>query len=111
MSLQKNLVESEFIFSEKSSGFIFKLLKENPPLQNVPVDNLLNLKLDLNFPFLKLIFLFPRLYAELSRSNPLEITSSFKKSWFNFVLNLNSRNPFWSKLDFIFAIIWLLLDL
>jgi len=30
-SLQKNLVESEFIFSAKSPGFIFKLVKDNLP--------------------------------------------------------------------------------
>ena len=111
MSLQKNLVLSEFIFSDKSSGFIFKLVKEKLPLQNISFDDLLNLKLDLKSPFLKLIFLFPKLYSVLSRSNPLENNSSFKKSWFNFVLNLNSRRPFPSKLDFIFAIICLLLGL
>jgi len=47
LSLQKKLVESEFIFSAKSSGFIFKLEKENLPSQNVRFDDLLNLKLDL----------------------------------------------------------------
>jgi len=80
LSLHKILVESEFIFSEKSSGFIFKLVKENLPSQNVRFDDLLNLKLDLNLPFLKLIFLLPILYEELSRFNPLENNSSFKKS-------------------------------
>ena len=79
--------------------------------QNIPVDNLLNLKLDLKLPFLKLIFLFPKLYSELSRSNPLENNSIFKKSLFNFVLNLNFRRPLPSKFDFIFAIISLLLGL
>ena len=111
MSLQKKLIESEFIFSEKFSGCIFKLLKENLPLQNVCFDDLLNLKLDLKFPFLKLISLLPKIYFEFSRFNPLDNNSRFKKSWFNFVLNLNSRKPFSSKLDFIFAIISLLLDL
>ena len=80
MSLQKNFVESEFIISEKSSGFIFKLVKENRPLQNFCVDDLLNLKLDLKLPLLKLIFLLPKLYSELLRSNPLENNSSCKKS-------------------------------
>ena len=61
---KKKLVESEFIFSEKASDFIFKLVKENLPLQKVSFGNLLNLKLDLKFPFLKLIFLFPILYLE-----------------------------------------------
>jgi len=80
LSLQKNLVESEFIFSAKSSGFIFKLEKENLPSQNVRFDDLLNLKLDLKVPFLKLIFLLPIIYSEFSRSKPLENKSSFKKS-------------------------------
>jgi len=40
LSLQKILVESEFIFSEKASDFIFKLVKENFPLQNVSFGNL-----------------------------------------------------------------------
>ena len=109
--MQKIFVKSEFIFSEKSSGFIFKLVKENLPSQNVRFDDLLNLKLDLKLPFLKIIFLLPIVYSELSRSNPLVNNSSFKKSSFNFVLNLNSRRPFPSKFDFIFAIISLLLDL
>ena len=80
IELQKNLVKSEFIFSAKSSGFIFKLEKENLPSQNVRFDDLLNLKLALKVPFLKLIFLFPIIYSELSRSKPLENKASFKKS-------------------------------
>ena len=111
LSLQKKLVESEFIFSEKASDLIFKLVKENLPLQNVSVGNLLNLKLDLKFPFSKLIFLLLKIYSEFSRSKPLENISSFKKSWFNFVLNFNFNKPFSSKLDFTFAIICLLIDL
>ena len=59
--------------------FIFKLETENFPLQNVSFGNLLNLKLDLKFHFLKLIFLFPIIYSEFSRSKPLENKSSFKK--------------------------------
>ena len=94
LSLQKKLVESEFIFSEKASDFISKLLKENLPLQNVSFGNLLNWKWDLKFPFLKLIFLLPIIYSEFSRSKPLENKSSFKKSWFNFVLNFNFKKPF-----------------
>jgi len=74
------LVESEFIFSEKASDYIFKFVKENLPLQDVSFGNLLNLKIDLKVPFLKLIFLFPIIYSELSRSKPLENKSSFKKS-------------------------------
>ena len=70
LSLQKNLVESEFIFSEKSPGFIFKLVNENLPSQNVRFDDLLNLKLDLNYPFLKLISLLPKVYLVFLRSNP-----------------------------------------
>ena len=37
LEVQKKPVESEFIFSEIVSGFIFKLVKENLPLQNVSV--------------------------------------------------------------------------
>jgi len=80
LSLQKNLVEFEFIFSTKSSGFILKLVNENLPSQNVRFDDLLNLRLDLKLPSLKLIFLFPIIYSEFSRFNPLENKSSFKKS-------------------------------
>jgi len=80
-------------------------------LQDVSFGNLLNLKLDLKFPFLKLIFLFPIIYSEFSRSKPLENNSRDKKSLFNFVLNLNFKKPFSSKFDFIFAIISLFLDL
>ncbi len=80
LSLQKKLVASEFIFSEKDTGFIFKLVKEILPLQNVSFGNLLNLKLDLKIPFLKLIALSPIMYSEFSRSKPLENKSSFKKS-------------------------------
>ena len=99
------------MFSEKASDFIFKLAKENLPLQNVSFGDLLNLKLDLKFPFLKLIFLFPIIYSEFSRSKPLENNSRDKKSLFNFVLNLNFKKPFSSKFDFTFAIISLLLEL
>ena len=109
--MQKNLVDSEFIFSDKFSGLIVKSAKENLPLQNVWVDDLLNWKLDLKFPFLKLIFLFPKIYSEFSRSNPLENNPSSKKSCFGFLLNLKSSWPFPSKFDFTFAIISLLLDL
>ena len=70
LSSQEKIVESEFIFSENASDFIFKLVKENLPLQNVSFGNLLNLKFDLKFPFLKLIFLLPIIYSEFSRSNP-----------------------------------------
>ena len=105
------MVESEFIFSEKASDFIFKLVKENLPLQDISFGNLINLKLDLKFPLLKIIFLFPIIYSEFSRSKPLENNSRDKKSLFNFVLNLNFKKPLSLKLDFTFAIISLLLDL
>ena len=109
--MQKTLVDSEFIFSDKFSGLIVKSAKEKPPLQNVWVNDLLNLKLDFKFPFLKLIFLFPKIYSEFSRSNPLENKPSSKNSCFGFLLNLISRWPFPSKFDFTFAIISLSLDL
>ena len=38
LPLQIKLVESEIIFSDKSSGLIWKFVKENLPLQNVCVD-------------------------------------------------------------------------
>ena len=80
-------------------------------MQNVLFGNLLNLKLDLKVPFLKLIFLLPIIYSDFSRSKPLENNLRDKKSLFNFVLNLNFKKPYSSKFDFKFAIISLFIEL
>jgi len=75
-----NYLTHQLLNAEEINFIKKELEKENLPSQNVRFDDLLNLKLDLNVPFLKLIFLLPIIYSEFSRSKPLENKSSFKKS-------------------------------